>query len=674
MALKRFTQISDDQIRNASIASLADKPNTSSNYGTGGLSAAELKARFDAFPKLVQEKIAEIVSTLASTEAGQYIALPSNKTGKDNLYDFVALFTDADGWKETIADFTYIMFREHSTSLSQVVSVMDNQLESTSMFLDSVSTNVNSLQDEVATFSDKLQKGETALTKATAVEKRVTNLESQVNKDLIVTDSSVAYAKEVPARSAPYAEITKFGGMTYKTKNLFNPQWLLDADKDVRLTADGFYYGSVGWYYGAYGQPPAQLPIYNFKSNTSYTIRFEGYNETVNDDTFAFKISYTDGSYIYSPFMNGTVNAKYSCETDGSKTIDNITILYNHGDMIYLRNILIAEGTDIPYEPYFEGLRHTKPTAFKSIGANLFNVDESVLGKNYGGETGIGFRAVSVILPYKYPMYIKANGSYNIRFEVDYLTKNEYSYDAVLANSGWITDTEMHTLPYYEHAKYIVILFDAIDVNRVLTKADIEAMQLQISYGDFDSYSPYEETTLSIPTEVQKLPDWGVGYKRAYNYVDWDAKKYHKRATKGIISNVFKTSGVYGNIHYFGFSKPTNFDGYNDTSRSFIIEGFETRSSSGDWNNVAWIGTATGEASYTDMWVGFPAGTTLEEAKAALEGKEWIYVLKNEEVADIPDLPDDNLIPVEGGGTITAVNDYNYDVPSEITYQLRSAT
>ena len=57
-----------------------------------------------------------------------------------------------------------------------------------------------------------------------------------------------------------------------------------------------------------------------------------------------------------------------------------------------------------------------------------------------------------------------------------------------------------------------------------------------------------------------------------------------------------------------------------------------------------------------------------------MQGVMLVYELATPEVTDIPDLPDDNLIPVEGGGAIIAENDYNYDIPSEITYQLRSAT
>lgn len=46
--------------------------------------------------------------------------------------------------------------------------------------------------------------------------KRIANLEYGVPSENFVIDNSVAYIKDVPVNSAPYAEIVKIGGMTYK--------------------------------------------------------------------------------------------------------------------------------------------------------------------------------------------------------------------------------------------------------------------------------------------------------------------------------------------------------------------------------------------------------------------------------------------------------------------------
>ena len=73
--------------------------------------------------------------------------------------------------------------------------------------------------------------------------------------------------------------------------------------------------------------------------------------------------------------------------------------------------------------------------------------------------------------------------------------------------------------------------------------------------------------------------------------------------------------------------------------------------------------------------------TTAEEFKAFLVEQstkgnplEIAYELAEPVITDISDLlSDDNLIRVEGAGTVTMVNEHRYDVPSEITYQLKGA-
>jgi hypothetical protein len=57
--------------------------------------------------------------------------------------------------------------------------------------------------------------------------------------------------------------------------------------------------------------------------------------------------------------------------------------------------------------------------------------------------------------------------------------------------------------------------------------------------------------------------------------------------------------------------------------------------------------------------------------KAALSGVMLVYELATPEVTDISDLiTADNLIGVEGNGTITFENEHGYAVPSVVEYQL----
>ena len=58
-----------------------------------------------------------------------------------------------------------------------------------------------------------------------------------------------------------------------------------------------------------------------------------------------------------------------------------------------------------------------------------------------------------------------------------------------------------------------------------------------------------------------------------------------------------------------------------------------------------------------------------------MSGVILYYALATPEITDISDiLPEDNLLGVEGGGSITMQNEYGYDVPATVTYQVEEAT
>lgn len=146
-------------------------------------------------------------------------------------------------------------------------------------------------------------------------------------------------------------------------KNLFNPQWLLDADGFTK-TDDGYYTGPVSSLYEKYGQAGRRLPI-TFKPNTIYTIRFEGYNQsdTTYNGTFILEIHYTDGTRETRGNLCGTNKSEYYYTTNGGKNVESIKIVYYYGDTIYLKNVCIIEGCNydeegfempLDYEPYVE--------------------------------------------------------------------------------------------------------------------------------------------------------------------------------------------------------------------------------------------------------------------------------------------------------------------------------
>jgi len=96
MAVKKLEKITNKQIAEKGVQSLADRPNLTAQYGTSGLSAAQLKLWFDKLATFLAEKINLVVDTISSEEAAYYIRLALDEYGVDNLGDLVNAFLNGD--------------------------------------------------------------------------------------------------------------------------------------------------------------------------------------------------------------------------------------------------------------------------------------------------------------------------------------------------------------------------------------------------------------------------------------------------------------------------------------------------------------------------------------------------------------------------------------------------
>lgn len=84
---KEFAPIAD--IESKKIASLSDRPNQSSRYGQGGLTAQQLKAKFDELSDEIIQKYNDLVSGLSGDEAAKYVRI-IGLNGINTLYDLAA--------------------------------------------------------------------------------------------------------------------------------------------------------------------------------------------------------------------------------------------------------------------------------------------------------------------------------------------------------------------------------------------------------------------------------------------------------------------------------------------------------------------------------------------------------------------------------------------------------
>lgn len=92
---QKINKISDTELTKNGVSSLADRPNQTSTYGTGGLSAQELKVRFDTLSRILNGKLNDIIDILASETATKYIGV-DRKFNKDSLYDLLSDISSGD--------------------------------------------------------------------------------------------------------------------------------------------------------------------------------------------------------------------------------------------------------------------------------------------------------------------------------------------------------------------------------------------------------------------------------------------------------------------------------------------------------------------------------------------------------------------------------------------------
>jgi hypothetical protein len=186
-------------------------------------------------------------------------------------------------------------------------------------------------------------------------------------------------------------------------------------------------------------------------------------------------------------------------------------------------------------------------------------------------------------------------------------------------------------------------------------------------------YTPYVKHTLPIPEAVQALPDYGEGLNNSYqNVLKLDTSRYIRWVRRLLAGEkrLVNAQYSYENIVYYALNKGGTAD-YAKVAENILVSDFPIYTGPAPWDSSERIGTVTGNADYGWYWFGFPKGTTLEEAQAIIDNSDILVTLATAEITDISDLiTADNLIGVEGGGTLTFENEYGYAVPSEVEYQV----
>lgn len=192
-------------------------------------------------------------------------------------------------------------------------------------------------------------------------------------------------------------------------------------------------------------------------------------------------------------------------------------------------------------------------------------------------------------------------------------------------------------------------------------------------------YRPFIKRTLAIPEAVRNLPDYGVGIPNTdyFNRIRWRydeqtdkwVREYEKQAGKAIFN---------GTENFFAWTNGGTFlglmlEGVNyDYSNGSDLRGICSHYDVGVGGTFGINSVRFRQQGDVARWYFYDNTLTsveawvnrLAELYAAGNPLTVVYKLAEPEITDISDLlPEDNLIGVEAGGTITAENEFGYAVP-----------
>lgn len=461
----------------------------------------------------------------------------------------------------------------------------------------------------------------------------------------------------VPQSVEKYALVDKVGGMTYKSDNKISltkktvtengVTCIISENNTITLngtTTDGVY---------------IPLPIPRIQEDVTYYAYLGGnlpsgcelileYTYSTEDGDLSDLISISDGE-IFEIRGNADVF---------SLQINEVGIIFD--------NVIFS-----PSIVEFKGLRATKVTELVSEGANYF--DKSKVSNATVTDTGFSFtNTTNESHPYAIGVLkdlapdLKVGDVVTFYANVINPQKTSYANGFLYitgASKNWyggtfITITEAHlTGNVYAYGK----------LNEVC-----EYKNLIITKSVGATYKPYvgKLDTLTIPEYVRNIEGYGDGVNEEYyNYVDFKRKMFVQRVYEVDLGELVWRKQQADN-RFITPSLPKPSKPYNlDTQGLCLCSKYDTAT----WAEVNRATVNRGIAIYENqVYVVDTQYNDVEAFKNAINGVKLIYELAEHIEVDISAYLTDEGIIVEGGGTITAVNEYRQDLPTEITYLINT--
>lgn len=546
---------------------------------------------------------------------------------------------------------------------------------------------IEAVQDDIASITD-------------GIEFRLEQLESATLK--YTEDSSTAYEKPVPIGSAKYAIIEKVGGMTYKCNNLLKlgngiagnyDGVTVTVNDDGSITFDGTLSNDYAF--------SISLGDIQYDWSSTYTFSlgidvdgwlFSYYEKYSQEDTDEWEITreLENGSVTFNVASSGC----YILPPAG--TYNNFTIypMLNYGD------------TALPFEPYFEGLRDTKVTSLVSEGANLLPFPYVDSDKTESGVTfkiqpdgGIAVNGTptayaGITLARGVPLPPNA-GKIKITLQGNSVNccmdLSLYSSNALVATFSDIgkngTDLALDTSLYPTAIKYDLAL------KRWQNSVPVSGVAYpMINYGTTVApYKPYRGTIDTFPISEPLrtfLEDkgYGRGVEGYPNYIDFERKVFVQNTYRMVFDGNEEWVDLVSGAEYNGDVLHDRIMRINASNLPVAVKttpssqvghilcnDYATTSANAVWLGATGIAISTDDINIYDpnyntdaviLWKNHLAQLYANGTPIVVE-----YAMESPDEIDISAyLTEDNIIEVEGGGVIKAVNEYNQAAPTTIEF------
>ena len=187
--------------------------------------------------------------------------------------------------------------------------------------------------------------------------KRITNLEQGWSPDPFETDDTVAYVKSVPTKALPYAEVTKVGGMSYCSNNLFDTLSYTSNAAGADIT-EGNISGTISWNKNikySFDLVIGRTYVLSFDCNAIVRGGLLYWNGTSDNTTL--QTTHREIAIVPTTSPMTMMFCTGSNETEAQVILSNIML--NAGD------------ASLPYEPYFEGIRTAAVTEIQTTGTTI---------------------------------------------------------------------------------------------------------------------------------------------------------------------------------------------------------------------------------------------------------------------------------------------------------------